>query len=68
MNIVIIEDEQPARERLEEMLKKILPATNIVATHDNVKSAHKWFAQNPLPDLVLLDIQLGDGTAFDLLK
>ena len=56
MNIVIIEDEQPARERLEEMLKKILPATNIVATHDNVKSAHKWFAQNPLPDLVLLDI------------
>ena len=68
MNIVIIEDEQPARERLENMLKEIVPVANIAVAHDSVKAAHKWFLQNPLPDLVFLDIQLGDGTAFDLLK
>lgn len=67
MNIVIIEDEAPAMERLAEMIAAIMPAGRIVARHDTVKGAGKWFAQNPLPDLVLLDVQLADGTAFDLL-
>ncbi len=68
MNIVIIEDEQPARERLAELLKDIMPDARIVATLDAVQPASKWFSENPSPDLVLLDVQLADGTAFDLLK
>jgi len=68
MTVVIIEDEQPARERLAELLKQVMPETNIIAYHDNVKGAHKWFLENPMPGLVLLDVQLSDGTAFDLLK
>ncbi|MBS1690463.1 MAG: response regulator transcription factor [Bacteroidetes bacterium] len=68
MNIVIIEDEQPARERLEALLNEIVPAANLLANHDSVQSAWKWFSENPMPDLVLLDVQLADGTAFDLLK
>ena len=68
MNIVIIEDEQPALERLTELLKEVMPDSKIVAHHDTVQAAAKWFSQNPLPGLVLLDVQLADGTAFDLLK
>jgi DNA-binding LytR/AlgR family response regulator len=68
MNIVIIEDEQPALERLTELLKEIAPDFRIVAHLDTVQAAAKWFLQNPLPGLVLLDVQLADGTAFDLLK
>ena len=68
MNVVIIEDEAPARERLTELLMEVMPESNIVAHHDTVKGACKWFSQNSLPDLVLLDVQLADGTAFDLLK
>ena len=68
MNVVIIEDEAPARERLAELLTEVMPESNIVTYHETVKGACKWFAQNPLPDLVLLDIQLADGTAFDLIK
>ena len=68
MNIVIIEDEQPARERLAELLKEILPDSKIVATHDTVQGASRWLLQNVSPDLILLDVQLADGTAFDLLK
>src|ERR1035437_7853082 len=68
MNIVIIEDEQPALERLTELLKEVMPNSKIVAHHDTVQAAYKWFSQNPLPGLVLLDVQLADGTAFDLLK
>jgi len=68
MNIVIIEDEQLAYQKMVKLVKEILPASQIVAHHDTVDSAWKWFSQNPLPDLVLLDVQLSDGTAFDLLK
>lgn len=68
MNIVIIEDEAPARERLTALLMEVMPEANIIAHHETVKGACKWFAQNPLPDLVLLDVQLADGTAFDLLE
>jgi len=67
MNIVIIEDELPARERLEQLLVSALPGSTIIAHHDTVKGACTWFNSNPLPDLVLLDVQLADGTAFDLL-
>jgi len=68
MNIVIIEDEQLAYQRMAKLIKEIIPASQIVAHHDSVDSAGKWFAHNPAPDLVLMDVQLSDGTAFDLLK
>lgn len=68
MKVVIIEDEAPARERLTELLTEVMPETKIAAHLDTVKGAGKWFSQNPLPDLVLLDVQLADGTAFDLLE
>jgi DNA-binding LytR/AlgR family response regulator len=68
MNVVIIEDEAPARERLTELLMGIMPECKVIAHHDSVKSAGQWFLTNPLPELVLLDVQLADGTAFDLLE
>jgi len=68
MNIVLIEDEHLAYQRMAKLIKEIAPLSQIVAHHDTVESAAKWFLQNPLPDLVLLDVQLSDGTAFDLLK
>lgn len=68
MNVVIIEDEHLAYERMAKLVKEIVPSSHIAARHDTVESARKWFVQNPVPDLVLLDVQLSDGTAFDLLK
>lgn len=68
MDVVIIEDEQLAYQRMAKMITEITPSTRIVAHHDTVGAAHKWFGENPAPDLCLLDVQLSDGTAFDLLK
>ena len=68
MNIVLIEDEHLAYQRMAKLFKELLPASQIVAHHDTVEGASKWFLDNPAPDLVLLDVQLSDGTAFDLLK
>ncbi len=65
---LIIEDEQAAAERLEKMLLRIEPAISIVGRLDSVEASVKWLQQNPLPDLLLLDIQLGDGLSFDIFR
>lgn len=68
MNITIIEDEQPARERLLSLLSEIIPEAKIVAYIDTVAEAVKWFSSHPPPSVAFMDVQLADGTAFDLLK
>lgn len=68
MRIVIIEDELPAYNRLEKLIKTTLPNGEIVAHHDSVSGSKSWLEANELPDLVFMDIHLADGSAFDLLK
>ncbi len=63
---IIIEDEQPAALRLEKALKGIDPEIEILTIIDTVELAIKWFENNPPPDLILLDIQLGDGLSFEI--
>jgi len=63
---VIIEDEEPAALRLLNLLQKLEPEISVVAVIDTVESAVKWFNNNSDPDLILLDIQLGDGISFDI--
>lgn len=67
MNIVIIEDEQPAFKRLQKLLEKVLPDAEIVAHHDSVSTAKEWFEEHEPPAIVFMDIHLADGSAFDLL-
>jgi two-component system LytT family response regulator len=68
MNIVIIEDELPASNRLGKMLRQLLPDSKLLCSIDSIAGAQTWFAAHPMPDLVLLDIHLADGSAFDLLQ
>lgn len=68
MNVLIIEDEQPAFKRLSKMIQEVAPAINILAHLDSIESSKEWLQQNPLPELVFMDIHLADGSAFDLLK
>lgn len=68
MNILIIEDEEPAAARLEKLLKDIEPSVNVIDTIVSVKSAVKFFKENDCPDLALMDIQLADGVSFDIFK
>jgi two-component system response regulator LytT len=66
MNILIIEDEQHAANRLEKLVLEIEPNANILDKIDSVESAVKWLNSNPPPDLLLLDIQLADGLSFEI--
>lgn len=64
---VIIDDEQDARYLLRKILVKHFDQEiEIIAEADSCRSARE-ILNNCHPDLVFLDIQLGDGTGFDLL-
>lgn len=64
---VIIDDEQNARKIIRSIVETIPNKFDIVAEADNISVGIKMISQHS-PDLVLLDIDMPDGTAFDLLN
>ena len=66
MKILIIEDEVLAANRLASLLGDYSPTFEILDKIDSVKSAIKWFLTHESPDLVFMDIQLGDGLSFEI--
>ncbi|OQP46881.1 hypothetical protein A4H97_04995 [Niastella yeongjuensis] len=68
MTVVIIEDEDLAAERLTRFVKEYDASIEIKAYLDTVKGAVKYFEENGSPDLVLLDIELGDGKSFEIFR
>jgi two-component system LytT family response regulator len=50
------------------MLHQAIPEVNVLGCIDSIAAAQEWFEANPMPDLVMMDIHLADGSAFDLLQ
>lgn len=70
MKILLIEDEPLAQQRLTQMLQKIDSKYEVIAYIDSIESGLAWRESHPdIPfDLIIADIQLGDGLSFDLLE
>ncbi|MFN3841626.1 MAG: LytR/AlgR family response regulator transcription factor, partial [Cyclobacteriaceae bacterium] len=68
MNILIIEDEIQAAKRLKSLVCELLPLATIAGHADSVKSSVAWLNDNPPPDLIFMDIQLGDGLSFGIFE
>jgi len=69
MNVLIIEDEKPAAEKLELLLNRYDPDIQIVEKITNVHDSINWLAENEGSiDLIFMDIQLTDGLSFDIFK
>lgn len=68
MKVAIIEDEAPAASRLQKMLLQVNDAIEIVAMLDSVEATVHYFNEGNQPDLVFMDIQLGDGLSFDIFE
>ena len=66
MNILIIEDEEPAVQRLKKILLEIEPESKILDILVSVRSAIEWFKTHAAPDIILLDINLADGSSFEI--
>lgn len=65
MKIYIIEDEPLAAAHLARIISDLLPESELAGTADNVRDAVSWLSQNK-PDLIFMDIQLGDALSFDI--
>lgn len=68
MRIVIIEDEPLTAEDLKDAILEVSPENTIEAILHSVQEAENYFLENTLPELLFCDIQLGDGSIFDLLN
>ncbi|CAN5142066.1 hypothetical protein BH09BAC2_BH09BAC2_16350 [soil metagenome] len=69
MNVIIIEDEELLQQRLTRILKNINAQANIIKILSTVKESIHFFENNKIPiDLILSDIQLGDGTSFKIFE
>jgi DNA-binding LytR/AlgR family response regulator len=66
MKVIIIEDERPAAEKLLKAIQKADPSIEVAAVLNSVKTSVEWLQQNPLPELLFIDIDLGDGLSFKI--
>jgi len=64
MKVLIVEDETAAYESLVEILKEIDPAIEVLGNTESVSQTVSWLKKYPVPDLILMDIHLSDGSAF----
>jgi DNA-binding LytR/AlgR family response regulator len=67
MDILIVEDEPHAAQRLQTLAGELIPDANILACIDTVKKAVQWLKSGK-PDLIFMDIQLADGLSFHIFE
>lgn len=64
MKALIIEDEILAAQSLQKLVKEVSPDTEIIDVLQSIEESVAWFEENPMPDLVFMDIHLADGSSF----
>lgn len=66
MDLLIVEDEKAAYDRMVRLLAEADPTARVVARTTTVADTVAWFAANPAPDLAFFDVRLGDGDSFEV--
>lgn len=67
LRTLIVDDEEHVRLTLQKFMGKYCPQVTVIGQAESVGEAFGMINRHR-PDLVLLDIKMGDGTGFDLLK
>jgi len=68
MKVLIVEDEQPASQKLIRLIGEIDSSIEIVDSIESVERATNWLLSNPHPELIFMDIQLEDGICFEIFE
>lgn len=66
MKALIIEDELRAREHMIRLLKDNFPAVEVVGAVGSVKETVAWLASHDAPDVIFMDVELSDGSSFEI--
>ncbi|WP_221393412.1 LytTR family DNA-binding domain-containing protein [Dyadobacter sp. NIV53] len=67
MKAVIIEDEILVASELQSKIASVASDIEVISLLYSLEDAIAWFSHNPQPDLMFMDIQLGDGVSFELM-
>lgn len=66
IQVLIVEDEQPAAKRLMKLISEITPDFEIIQICDSIETTVNYLRNKTVPDLIFLDVQLGDGISFEI--
>ena len=67
MRILIVDNEKEVRELLKELIAAVAPTAYTIEEADGVATGLKQ-VNSFKPDIVFLDVEMGDGTGFDLMN
>jgi two-component system response regulator LytT len=68
MNVLIIEDEARSAKELVQLIAAADGSLNVVAILESVEQGVAWLSSNQQPGLIFSDIQLTDGSSFDIFQ
>lgn len=68
MNVLIVEDEALAAERLTSLLKKSGESFVLQDTLDSIEDTVNYFSSGKTTDLIFLDIEIADGKSFEIFQ
>jgi DNA-binding LytR/AlgR family response regulator len=68
INVLVIEDEAPARRKLQRFIEDLDEEINILPYCETINDAVNFLQQNHQVHLILSDINLRDGSAFSIYK
>ncbi len=66
MNILIIEDELAAANKLRRLIQQEFPDVTVYGPLESIDDSVDWLQQHGSPDLIFMDIQLADGPSFEI--
>ncbi|QQR87159.1 MAG: response regulator transcription factor [Flavobacteriales bacterium] len=68
MNVLIVEDEQAAVNRLQKLLGEIDGSIKTVGITASIAETMAWLRDHAAPDLAFFDVQLADGDSFQVFR
>lgn len=68
MKALIIEDEVLAAQSLKKLITEVASDSEIIGVLQSIEDSVAWFNENPMPDLVFMDIHLADGSSFAIFE
>lgn len=68
IKLILLEDELPARKKLVRMIDELQLKVEILAEIESVEGGIAYFQSQPMPDLIISDIELRDGNSFELFQ
>lgn len=68
MKVLLIDREAEPAARLSKLLLSIDPEIEILAVISTVEAGVRWFLTKPAADLIFMDVELEDGSGFDIFR